>query len=307
MNIIIKKRAVVKTARFYNISGYFYYFCITQNVEFNMFLETRECIFLRSKPGRTVTVILSLILTLLVSSCNAPIWSQLQKRADAERNAKTFSSNQTLLISDHFKEVNLNWTAEAEANYEMNYLKNESCLDIQTTAGLTLWNNMPFEGDIRITYEALVVDQGGALDRVSDLNCFWMASDPIYPDSIFTRSEFRKGASSRYYSLQLYSMCIGTNANTTTRFQRFDGDYDKFRNTLERPETLVEYKDEAFLIEPNHWYKIELLVQNGRIRYLLDGLTLVDFMDPKPLKKGFFGIRTTENHLQIRNFAAYKL
>jgi len=268
---------------------------------------TKKSFFIRLKSGRAVTVFFSLILWLLVSSCNAPIWSQLQKRAYAERKAKSSPFHQLLLISDNFKEVNLNWTAEAEANYEINYLKNESCLDIETVAGLTLWNNMLFEGDIRITYDAMVVDQGGSLDRVSDLNCFWMASDPIYPDSIFTRSEFRKGASSRYYSLQLYSMSIGTNANTTTRFQRFDGDYEKFRNTLIRPETLVDYTDEAFLIQPNHWYKIEIIVQKGRIRYLLDGQSLVDFVDPKPLIKGFFGIRTNENHLRLRNFAAYKM
>jgi len=272
-----------------------------------MLQVTKKSIFLSSKSGRVAVIITSLIFTLLVSSCNAPIWSRLHKRAYAERNAKTASFTQTLLISDHFKEASLYWTAEAEGRYDLDYLNNESCLDIQTSAGLTLWNNMPFEGDIRITYEAFVVDQGGLFDRVSDLNCFWMASDPMYPDSLFTRSVFRKGAFSRNYSLQLYSMCIGTNANTATRFQRFDGDYDAFRNTMERPETLVEYTDEAFLIQPNHWYKIEIVVQKGRIRFVLDGQVLVDYMDPKPLQNGFFGIRTTENHLRIRKFSAFKL
>lgn len=255
----------------------------------------------------SVTILILFILAVLVHSCTVPIWSQLQKRADAERKARSTAFNQTLLISDSFKKVSLNWTAEAEEKYELNYLNNESCLDIQTTKGLTLWNNKLFEGDIRISYEAYVVDQGAALDRVSDLNCFIMASDPIYPDSIFTRSEFRKGASSRYYSLQLYSMAVGTNDNTTTRFQRFDGDYDTFRNTMKRPLTLVEYTGEAFLIQPNHWYKIEIVVQNGRFRYFLDGQMLVDYLDIKPLKRGFFGIRTKENHLRLRNFTAYKL
>jgi len=151
------------------------------------------------------------------------------------------------------------------------------------------------------------VDQGGPLDRVSNLDCFWMASDPVFPDSIFKRMDFRRGAPGRYYSLQLYSMSFGGNSNTVTNFRRFDGNYDAFHNEMKRPDILFEYKEPSSLIQSNHWYNIEIRIQQGRIQYMQDGKVLVDYVDSTPLKKGWFGIRTNENHLRVRNFFAYQL
>jgi len=262
---------------------------------------------LKIKPGFKFLAVKSFFLlavTLTVISCCPPIWSRLKKRAEVE---KFLLANPKLLVFDHFKNTSQNWVAEAEGHYETHYLEADSCLDIKTSAGLTFWYKEPFEGDIQIKYQALLVDEGDLLDRVSDLNCFWMASDPIYPDSLFTRSEFRKAAFGRYYSLQLYSMCVGGNANTSTYFQRFADNYDQLKNDMKRPEFLVEYKDEEHLILPNHWYSIEIYVQKGRVRYIQDGEVLVDFLDSSPLKKGWFGLRTSDNHLRIRNFMVYQL
>jgi len=262
---------------------------------------------LEIKPGfkcLAVKSFLLLIVTLTVISCCPPIWSRLKSRAEAEKCLLIYPK---LLISDQFKNSSQNWIAEAEKTYEIHYLKSDTCLDIKASGGLTLWYKDPFAGDIKLKFQALAVDEGGLLDRVSDLNCFWMASDPIYPDSLFTRSEFRKSAFSRYYSLKLYSMSVGGKENSSTYFQRFNDTYEQFHNEMKRPEFLVEYKDESHLILPNHWYSIEITVQQGRIRYTQDGEVLVDYTDPLPLKKGWFGIRTSENHLRIRNFVAYKL
>ena len=262
---------------------------------------------LKKIPGLSFLAVKSIFLlaiAITITSCCPPIWSRLKKRAETE---KVLLANKKLLVTDHLNNVSQNWVAEAEGNYETHYLEADSCLDIKATSGLTLWYKDPFEGDIRIQYQALVVDDGGLLDRVSDLTCFWMASDPMYPDSLFVRSEFRKSAFSRYYSLRLYSMCVGGNSNSLTYFQRFDDKYDQYHNEMKRPGFLIEYQDEAHLILPNHWYSIEITVQQGRVRYEQDGEVLVDYTDPSPLKKGWFGLRTTENHMRIRNFTTYKL
>lgn len=250
---------------------------------------------------------LPLVLMLLATSCNPPIWSRMQRRADAERKAKAQLKSQVLLAHDTFGQSLVHWTAEAEGQLELRYLDKEACLDIKTDAGLSFWYNKPLEGNIRISYEIQAVDQGEQLDRVSDLNCYWMASDPFNPDSIMERSEFRKGAASRYYSLQLYSMSMGANENTTTFFQRFNGDYQTFRNEMKRPDILTQYSDDAHLILPNRWYRMDLMVQDGRVKVLRDGEILVDFQDPMPLKKGWFCIRTKENHLRLRAFSVFSL
>jgi len=246
-------------------------------------------------------------LMVLITSCCPPIWSKMKKRAEAEIAAKALMEKQKVLATGHFKDVLQYWMPEAEDRYRLSYLEADSSLDIKASKGLTLWYKLPFEGDIRIQYEACVVDGGDLLDRVSDLNCFWMASDPVYPDSIFARKHFRESSFGRYYSLQLYYMGFGGNQNTTTRFRRYDGNYDDFHKNMKRPEVLSEYKDPAHLIRPNHWYTIEITVQHGSVRYIQDGEVLVDYTDSSPLTKGWFGIRTTESHLRVRKFVVNRL
>jgi len=268
-----------------------------------------NCILFDSKAFfclRMSKTCLMLALALFLVSCS-PIWYKMKRRAEAEVAARASLSNKILLASDDFRNVSVNWVAESEDKCDLQYIEADTCLDIKASKGLTLWYKNPFEGDICIKYEACVVDQKKVLDRVSDLNCFWMASDPQYQDDLFARTDFRKGVFGRYYSLQLYYLGFGGNSNTTTRFRRYDGNYDEFFTEMKRPEILFEYQDEAYLIKPNHWYSIEIKVKQGRVQYIQDGMVLIDYIDPMPLTKGWFGLRTTENHMRVRNFAVYRL
>lgn len=54
----------------------------------------------------------------------------------------------------------------------------DGTLEILDAAGCTAWWSERLTAPIEITYEVTVVDQGGPQDRLSDLNCFWMAQDP---------------------------------------------------------------------------------------------------------------------------------
>jgi len=259
--------------------------------------------------SRTSKVGFFVILLISVISCKAPIGSNLQKRAGNAliKEAQSSNDKRLLLVSDDFSNVSQNWEIEAESSYQFKHLKDDSCLDITASKGLTLWYKFPFQGDICIKYEACVVSNGGTLDRVSDLNSFWMATDPSNPDSLFVGKNDRKGTFGRYYSLQLYYMGYGGNGNSTTRFRRYDGKYDEFKKDGKRPEILVEYTDSAHLIRPNHWYSIEIRMKDGRVQYLQDGEVLVDYLDPNPLKRGWFAIRTTTNHMRVRNFLVHQL
>ena len=49
-----------------------------------------------------------------------------------------------------------------------------------------------------------MVMQGGKYDRLSDLNCFWAANDPKYPDDLFARSQWRDGIFKNYNTLNLF-------------------------------------------------------------------------------------------------------
>ena len=192
------------------------------------------------------------------------------------------------------------WQVESESpDYKVTFL-GDTC-EISAPLGLTLWRKEKMEGDIAIEYDACVMDEGRPGDRLSDLNCFWMASDPKEKD-IWTRMKWRTGNFSKTYSLQLYYVGYGGNHNSTTRFRRYDGDEAGIRDKNSRPAILKEYTDKPHLLTANKWYHIKLQNTGGRVRYYIDGELLVDYRDPNPLTEGWFGFRTTESRVRIANF-----
>lgn len=216
------------------------------------------------------------------------------------------SSAQKILYSDNFTSGLEQWTVEKASDQTILQL-NDSLLDIVSPGGITLWFNNKLEGNVLISFKARVVDYGGSWDRASDLNCFWMANDPEYPDDFFARSDWRNGIFGRYYSLAMYYAGYGGNNNSTTRFRKYNGDYQAFIENKERPEILKEYTDPSNLITPNQWYQIGIRIFCDEIQYIVNNEILFDYTDELPYKSGYFGLRTVKNHIQYRDFKIVEL
>ena len=187
------------------------------------------------------------------------------------------------------------WQVESQSpDYKIAFF-GDTC-EVVAPKGLTLWWREKMKGDVTIEYDACVMDEGKPGDRLSDLNCFWMASDPKAKD-IWERMAWRNGNLQRCFSLQLYYVGYGGNNNTTTRFRRYNGNPDS------RPLVLKEYTDKAHLLSvPNRWYHIKLQNEGNRVRYYIDGELLVDYYDSAALKEGWFGFRTFKSRVRIANF-----
>lgn len=168
----------------------------------------------------------------------------------------------------------------------------DDALIIQDVGGCTVWFRPPVTAPAEITYEVTVVSRGGPYDRVSDVNCFWMASDtkttPAMPAP-------RSGRFPDYDSLQTYYVGMGGNHNTTTRFRRYAGDGAK---PLLPAHDLGEKR---VLLEPNQTYRIRLVARDGVAEFWRNGEKIFSFRDPQPLTRGWFAIRTVRSHLEIRN------
>lgn len=204
------------------------------------------------------------------------------------------------------QKINKDWWMEAEAK-DSKVSINNGIIDIIAPKGLTLWYNHLMKGNTVIEYEAQIkVDDNNTnpWNRLSDLNCFWFASDPTQKDgNVIKGATQRGGIFVNQYALQLYYMGYGGNHNTTTRFRRYDGDTRGVSDANARPSILREYTDANHLLKPNHWYKVRLEQIDGRVRYTIDGECLVDYTDLHPLTSGYFGFRTTLAHAQLRNFS----
>lgn len=220
-------------------------------------------------------------------------------QAEIEHINDTLTVKKTLVYLDSFEIELQNWLVEQMPGGTVE--QNNGKLEITDISGCTIWLNKKFEGPLMITYDACVIDEGGPQDRVSDLNCFWMAKDIEHPDDLFANSEKRYGRFSNYDSLRLYYMGVGGHDNSKTRFRRYSGDG-------ERP-LLPEHdlSEQEYLIKPNKITQIKIIAFNGIIQYYRDGERIIDFYDPNPYTSGYFGFRTVNNHMTVDNFKVYKL
>jgi hypothetical protein len=203
-----------------------------------------------------------------------------------------------LLFSDDFQHGLEQWTSELENGGTVE--TRDGGLAVDVPAGATVWFKPRLEGPVLIQYEATVVGNGGPNDRVSDLNCFWMANDSRSPENVFGYR--RSGKFADYNQLRTYYVGQGGNSNTTTRFRRYIGDVDT------RP-LLPEHdlRDKADLITPNVAQTLTLVANGSLIQYYRDGKRLFELNDPEPYTNGWFGFRTVTSHLVFKNFRIYRL
>ncbi len=202
-----------------------------------------------------------------------------------------------LLFQDEFADTS-NWLVEQRPGGTVTV--REGALVIDDAGGCTVWFRPELAAPVIITYEATVREGGGPHDRVSDLNCFWMATDPAAPDgSIPVNVTKRGGAFADYDSLRLYYVGCGGNTNSTTRFRRYTG-------TGARP--LLPAHDltaPEYLLRGNTTYRILLVAAGGRAQYFRDGRLIFDYVDPDPLMHGWFGFRTVHSRIEIRHFRVW--
>ncbi|WP_343518207.1 DUF6250 domain-containing protein [Sphingomonas sp.] len=195
---------------------------------------------------------------------------------------------------DDFRHGLGQWIVEAERPGR--FTATDGVLDIDSPAGVTLWFREPLESPVAIEYVVTAVAAGGPNDQVSDINCFWMATDARARTGDI-RAHPRSGAFADYDALRTYYAGIGGNRNTSSRFRRYVG------RTGDRP--LLPQHDlsaPADLIEANRAYHIRLEALGSRITLLRDGRPMFRLDDAAPYTRGHFGLRTTASHLRVKDF-----
>ncbi|WP_292048648.1 MULTISPECIES: DUF6250 domain-containing protein [unclassified Brevundimonas] len=163
--------------------------------------------------------------------------------------------------------------------------------------GASAWFRRELTSPVEIRFTAMAVSAGGAHDRVSDLNCFWMADDPRSPGDLLARP--RSGAFADYDVMRTYYVGLGGNSNTSSRFRRYVGNGE--RPLL--PQHDLSAPDD--LIVANRPYRIRLIADGGRIEYWRDDRRLFALDDPAPYRRGWFALRTTWNHMTVRDFSVW--
>ncbi|HEX8341923.1 MAG TPA: DUF6250 domain-containing protein, partial [Tepidisphaeraceae bacterium] len=173
-------------------------------------------------------------------------------------------------------------------------------LVIDVPAGATVWFRPVLEGPLMIEYDVTAISAGGANDRVSDVNCFWMASDTRSPGDLLALR--RSGKFVDYNPLRCYYVGLGGNGNTTTRFRRYVGD------PIVRP-LLPEHdlSSPDTLLRPNVTQRIRLVAAGRLVQFYRDDRKLFELIDAEPYTRGHFGFRTVTSHLRIERLRVHRL
>lgn len=213
-----------------------------------------------------------------------------------------------LLAADDFSGDLSQWIVEQTPSGSTRIIDGQLDIDDapgpKDKGGCTVWFKDKLKGPIRIEYEATMVQQGGPNDRISDLNCFWMATDPKNPDNLFASSKERGGAFRKYDPLRTYYVGYGANENATTRFRR----YPRPRNDDDHPlKPEYDLSDAKYMNVPNKKVKIELVADGQTIQFLRDGEVIFTFEDAEPYREGWFGFRTTRSHIRFDNFKVTRI
>jgi hypothetical protein len=186
----------------------------------------------------------------------------------------------------------VNWAIEAESP-QARVTERHGTIDIDTPNGITLWWRKPVAAPVTIAFDAMLVDAGGANDKVSDLNAFWMARE-VGGGSVLAHP--RSGAFAAYDDLETYYVGIGGNRNTTTRFRRYIG---RPGDRPLRPED--DRRGAADMLRANVWTHLRLIADGRTVAVERDGRRLFTLDDAAPYASGQFGLRTTWSHLRVRN------
>jgi len=147
-----------------------------------------------------------LLTTTVLLGCFSPL-ARAEETVAAVSPALLSNKTGELLAKDDFDKDLSQWVVEQTPSGTTKLMNGK--LDIDDGAGpnekggCTVWFKKKLSGSILVEYEATMVQQGGDNDRVSDLNCFWMAIDPKRPDDLFAGSKERSGAFKKYDGLRL--------------------------------------------------------------------------------------------------------
>jgi hypothetical protein len=207
---------------------------------------------------------------------------------------KTEAQQGQLLFEDHFSSAldTAKWMVEKQrTGSEIVATKNGKLL-LDTHDGATVWYRKELSGNIRISYKRKVIMTNGQHDRLSDLNQFWMATDP--KEKMFTRN----GGFAEYDSLNMYYVGMGGNYNTTTRFRKYNNGDKKI---------IAEFSDSLHLLQPNKEYLIDITVNDGLIQFAVDGIIYFSWKDERPFLHGYFGIRSTRSRQEVDDVKIWQL
>ena len=104
---------------------------------------------------------------------------QLKTSAQIVNSSPDQYQKGNLIYKDDFETDLKAWIAEFPPSQNSSVSIKDGKLVIDVLGGATVWLNKKLSGNLSIEYKRKVILDKGPNDRLSDLNQFWMATDPV--------------------------------------------------------------------------------------------------------------------------------
>ncbi|MFT4173703.1 MAG: DUF6250 domain-containing protein [Rhodocyclaceae bacterium] len=258
---------------------------------------------------RTLTLSTLLITTLSLTACGS----------NDDDTAETTTPQPTILATDTFTQGLSNWKIEQQDTTGTVSAAN-GVLDIVQPSGATLWFKQKFSGnyEIRFTATPIPITVSGFTDRISDLNVFWNATVPSGTAPDPTKQTY-DGALNSYNPLHLYYVGFGANSNQTTRLRRNDGTDARPQITGYATASAASADDKAgpmtaaTSLAANTPVKVRIVSRAASaddpatLKWYANDVLIFSYADTAPYTEGWFALRTTTSHFQIRDFSVVRL
>ncbi|WP_218932131.1 DUF6250 domain-containing protein [Adhaeretor mobilis] len=241
-----------------------------------------------------------------------------------------------LLEQDNFESLD-NWVVQIQRRSGFDSARvvaRDRSLDCLTPGrGCTIWYKKKFPTRMTITYNVLCPTHEPAIEGVqpSDINNFWMATDPADPiQGLFDSSRYT-GDFGSYDKMHCYYASTGGRRNQTTRMRR----YPRALDGEPAEHLMLNDKDgkPAYLITPDEVMTVQLVAYDDVIQYIVDGKLIYQIgrrdriliegrdsegqrvvrdavydSDRFPVyREGYFGFRMVGTHHIYTNFKVYSL
>jgi len=199
--------------------------------------------------------------------------------------------------------------------------------------GCTIWFKKKLRTRTVITYDVMSPAADPAIKGMepSDLNQFWMASDPEDREGGLFDAKRYTGGFLSYHKMHGYYASTGGGRNSTTRFRRYPREVDG--KPADHLALSARDGDKAFMIIPDKVMEVQLVAYDDVVQYIVDGKLVyevggddavqVEFLDDKgrkakreatysskdfpAYKEGFFGFRMVKTHHVYSNFRVHAL
>jgi len=157
----------------------------------------------------------------------------------------------------------------------------------------TVWNNTVFRGDVRIEFDAHVID---SVTGVNNINFFFLYSDPSGKPLYETRGARANGDYHLYHSMNGYIV---------TFLRAPEKEADLYADGSRRARFRMRRCPGFNLIDKNYdyhcrkgvTYHVAVTRKGGLITYAVDGTVYAKAEDPEPLTEGLIGLRTFRTEL----------